>query len=312
MLMDLEESVVSVYEMVKDSVVSITTVRLLDLFFLVESVKGIGAGFVMDSNGILITNAHVVEGAREIQVTFQDGEVENAKIVDLDRWSDIAFLKVERRDLRPLVLGDSDKLKVGQFVIAVGSPFSHIVGGISVTFGVVSGLNRSIKVGNRFFEDLIQTDAAINPGNSGGPLLNLRGEVVGVNTAMIPYAQGIGFAIPVNEVKFLYHQLLRYGRIVRPWIGIYGYTLDKIMASQMNIPYVEGVVVIDVAPGSPAQRAGLVRGDVITYFDSYRVKTLRDLRRAIRTKMPGEQAMLTVMRRGYTFTVPVVVEVARM
>ncbi|OYT29575.1 MAG: trypsin, partial [Thermofilum sp. ex4484_79] len=133
--MDLEESVVSVYEMVKDSVVSITTVRLLDLFFLVESVKGIGAGFVMDSNGILITNAHVVEGAREIQVTFQDGEVENAKIVDLDRWSDIAFLKVERKDLRPLVLGDSDKLKVGQFVIAVGSPFSHIVGGISVTFG---------------------------------------------------------------------------------------------------------------------------------------------------------------------------------
>lgn len=293
---NLEDKVVSAYDKVRESVVSISTVKILDFFFVTQPIEGIGSGFVVASDGLIVTNSHVVEGFERIQVTLPSGESFRASLLGLDRKSDIALLRIPAGGLKATELGDSDKLRVGQFVVAVGNPFSHILGGPTVTFGVISGLGRTIRARDRIFENLIQTDAAINPGNSGGPLVDLKGRVIGMNTAMIPFAQGIGFAVPINEVKMVVDQLAKYGRVVRPWIGIYGATLTRPLARQIGATVDRGVVVVEVVAGSPAHRAGIRRGDVIVGLSGEPVNTMEELRAKLRSRQIGEMVRLDIVR----------------
>jgi len=307
--MDLEEKVIEAYEKVKDSVVSISAVAVADFLFFSQPVEGVGSGIVVDSGGLIVTNAHVVKGFSDVYVTLPAGYSYRATILGLDSRSDVALLKVPVTGLKAAKLGDSDKLRVGQFVVVVGNPFGKLLGGASVTFGVISGLGRTIKSKGRVFENMIQTDAAVNPGNSGGPLVNLDGEVVGMTTAMIPFAQGIGFAIPINEVKFVVNQLLKYGRVIRPWIGIYGVDLDKAMARYVGTRTPKGVLIVGVVEGSPAHRAGLVKGDVIVEVDGEPVSSVSDLRAALKRKRIGEYVRVRFYRKRTVYSVLVEVGV---
>ncbi|MFQ5762951.1 MAG: S1C family serine protease, partial [Candidatus Bathyarchaeia archaeon] len=202
---------------VAPSVVNISTVRLIrDYYFNVHPVTGMGSGVILDEKGFIATNRHVVAGASETIVTTTDGKKFKGMVVGSDASTDLALLRVGGEKLLPAELGDSDNLKVGKLAIAIGNPFGFMLGGPTVTIGVVSALHRHIQAEDRVMEDLIQTDAAINPGNSGGPLVESAGKVIGINTAMIPFAQGIGFAIPVNTVKRVTDELAQYGRVIRP------------------------------------------------------------------------------------------------
>ncbi|RLF05787.1 MAG: trypsin [Thermoprotei archaeon] len=308
--MDLQEKVILAYNKVVKSVVSIHTMRIFEFFFISQPIEGIGSGVIVDSNGLIVTNAHVISGFEQIHVTLPNGETLPARIVGMDYISDIALLKIEGR-VEPGELGDSDRLHVGQFIITVGNPFGHILGGPTLTFGIISGLNRTIRAGGRIFENLIQIDAAINPGNSGGPLVDLDGKIIGITTAMIPFAQGIGFAIPINEVKYFTRQLIEYGRIIRPWIGIYGATLESSLAVHLGIPVKNGVVIMGVVRGSPADRAGLQRGDVIISIDKIPVNNINDLRRILRSKRVGDYLLVEFYRGARLFSVIVNVEEAR-
>ena len=190
--------------------------------------KGRGSGFVVTEEGQILTNNHVVEGADKITVTLSDGRTFPAKVLGTDPTFDLAVIKIEAKKLPVLNLGDSDRLEVGEWVVAIGNPFGleH-----TVTVGVISAKNRSIHAGDVNFEGFLQTDAAINPGNSGGPLINLSGEVVGINSAIVPYAQGIGFAIPINMAKQVMNDLVKYGKVKRGWLGVYVQPLTKEFAS---------------------------------------------------------------------------------
>jgi len=308
--MGLQEKVISAYNKVSKSTVSITTLKVIDFFFISQPIEGIGSGVVVDRNGLIVTNAHVVMGFERINVTFPDGQVLPATIKSMDYTSDIALLQVDKV-LEPGNLGDSDKLHIGQFIITVGNPFGQLLGGPTLTFGIISGLNRTIRAGNRMFENLIQIDAAVNPGNSGGPVADLDGNIVGITTAMIPFAQGIGFAIPINEVKYAMDQLIRYGRVIRPWIGIYTADLTPSFRSHLGTPAKMGVVVMGVIRGSPAERAGLQKGDVIVSVDDVLIKNSSDLRKILRSKKIGDFAILHFYRGSRLFSVAVRVEEAR-
>ncbi|ABL78924.1 peptidase S1 and S6, chymotrypsin/Hap [Thermofilum pendens Hrk 5] len=307
---DLQERVIRAYEKVRDSVVSVTAVKVLDFLFVREPVSGLGSGVAVSEDGLVATNAHVVEGFEEISVTTPGGDHVRAEVVDVDPHYDIAFLRVERARLKPAELGDSDSLRVGQFVVAVGNPFGQLLGGPSLTFGVVSGLGRSLRAEGKIYENLIQTDAPVNPGNSGGPLVDLEGRVVGITTAMIPFAQGIGFAIPINEVKYALAQLEKYGRILRPWIGVYGLDVNPAIAYQLGLPRAAGVLVLRVVPGSPAARAGVKPGAVILKLDGSEVKGTGDLVSKLRQKEVGEKAVLEVFYAGTLRRLQVTVEEA--
>src|SRR5881394_3934481 len=225
--------------------------------------QSLGSGFVWSSDGIIVTNNHVVEGASHITVNFQDGSQLAAKLIGVDPDSDLAVLRVDSKNLTAAPIGISSDLLIGETVIAVGNPF-----GLSgtVTTGVVSALGRSVpsKEEGRTFTDFIQTDASINPGNSGGPLLNIEGRVIGINTAIIAQAQGIGFAIPVDRAKKVVQDLLRYGQVHSAWIGAVTATLTPEESKRMGLKPVKGAVVARVFGGSPAQAAGMKAGDVIT------------------------------------------------
>ncbi len=308
--MDLQEKVISSYNKVYKSTVSITALKIIDFFFISQPIEGIGSGVIVDQNGLIVTNAHVVTGFEKINVTFPDGETLPAIVKSIDYMLDIALLQVNKV-LELGSLGDSDTLHIGQFIITVGNPFGHILGGPTLTFGIISGLNRVIRAGNRMFENLIQIDAAINPGNSGGPVADLEGNIVGITTAMIPFAQGIGFAIPINEVKYAVDQLIRYGRVIRPWIGIYTATLTPSLRSHLGVPVKEGVMVMGVVHGSPAEMAGLRRGDVIVEIDGMMIRNIFDLRRALRSKKIGDYAMIKFYRGNRLYSVVVRIEEIR-
>lgn len=222
------EALVKAVEKISPCVVNISATRLArDYFLHVIPIRGMGSGIIMDSDGYILTNHHIIEGARGVSVTFADGRKLAGRVVGADRSTDIAVVKVEAEDLKVAEFGDSDSLKVGQIVMAVGNPFGFLLGGPTVTVGVISALNRHIHHDGRVYESLIQTDAAINPGNSGGPLIDDEGRVIGVNTAVIPFARGIGFAIPINTAKRTARELVLYGRVVRPWLGIIGVTVTE-------------------------------------------------------------------------------------
>jgi serine protease Do len=228
------------------------------------TVTGNGSGVVIDNQGHILTNNHVVSGAKTITVTLKDGRKVEAKIVGRDRYSDLAVLKIDAPGLVPAKLGASDKLRPGEWVLAIGSPlgFDH-----SVTLGIISAISRRVPDLNANV-DFIQTDAAINPGNSGGPLVNLRGEVVGINTAISGRGQNIGFAIPVNTVKQVSDSLIAHGQITRPWIGISMTEMTPELSKSLGLPEsTKGIIVAQVVPNSPADKGGFQQGDIIQRID---------------------------------------------
>ena len=296
MARELEERIVKVVEEVSPSVVGVITVKpARDIFLRPVPLRGVGSGFVGREGGLVATSNHVVEGVSRVGVLFSDGELAEARIVGKDPHRDLALLEVDRRGLKPLRLGDSDELRVGQIVLAIGMPLG-LAGPPTVTMGVVSAIGRAIRSRELVLEGLIQTDAAINPGNSGGPLVDLRAEVIGVNTAVIPYAQGIGFAIPINEVKTSLEQLLKYGRVLRPYLGVSCIDVDRRVAAYYGLSVDRGALVVHVDVGSPAHSAGIAPGDVIIAADRETVASARDLRRAVGSRRAGEPIELVVVR----------------
>lgn len=297
----VEEAITRVVERATPSVASVATVEVgRDPWRRPAPVAGMGSAVVVSADGYLITNFHVVRRARGAEVLLADGRRLEAEFVGGDPGFDLAVLKVEAKDLVPISFGDADGLRVGQFAIAIGSPFGLMLRGPSVTVGVVSALGRTLDAPNGPIEDLIQTDAPINPGNSGGPLLNTDGELIGINTAIIPYAQGIGFAIPVSVVRDVVDQVLRYGRVVRPWLGIAGVTVTREVAGQFGLRPDAGVLVVRVEPDSPADQAGLAAGDVITKVDAAPLSRIEELRRYVAAQKPDQELQVTVARKGRT------------
>lgn len=281
-----EDLIIKAVERVYPSVVNISTVKYVEQLFEVVPVQGIGSGFIISSDGLIVTNFHVIEGSKVVNVITSDGRTMRGRVIGFDPSSDTALIKVDARNLPAVLLGDSDKLKIGQIAIAIGNPLG-LAGGPSVTVGVISALNRHIRA-QRLYMGLIQTDAAINPGNSGGPLVNSNGEVIGVNTAIIPFAQGIGFAIPINIVKKVVDDILMYGRALRPWLGILGTTVTPQIAEYYGLPTEKGALVVNIIPRSPAHKAGLTEGDIIISINNKQVNSIEDLQDILRTMKVGE------------------------
>jgi len=291
------------------AVVSITTRQIeRDQFNQEKPTRGLGSGFIFDRRGYIVTNSHVVDGAEQVKVTLPDERTFRAILVATDRFTDLAVLKIEGRDLPAIQLGGSSRLAIGETVVAVGSPL-WIEGGPTVTSGIVSALGRSMEQpGLPLLHNLIQTDAAINPGNSGGPLLNLRGQVVGINTAVIPSAHGIGFAISSDSVKPVVKELITNGRIVRPSLGIDAVSLTPQVAYANELPVARGALVVRVAENSAADVAGLRLGDVVTALAARMVKDLHQLHEALARHRVGEAVDITVWREGRTFSLRAVLE----
>ncbi len=271
--------------------------------------KGAGSGFIVDTEGHILTNEHVVHNAEEIKVTLSDGREFIGEVIGSDMTSDMAIVKIDANDLPVAKLGDSDALRVGEIVIAIGNPYGLEK---TVTMGVVSAKDRNINAGSegQEYRNLIQTDTAINPGNSGGPLLNTDGEVIGINTAIIPYAQGIGFAIPVNVAKRNLEDLITLGKVRRSWLGVYIQEVTPEIAQQFGLEEAEGVLIGDVIPDSPAEESGLERGDVIVSVNGIEVNNPQELQDAVRDIEIGQQAQLLVKRDGRESTF--LVEIAEM
>ena len=255
---------------------------------------GLGSGFIIDPSGVALTNNHVVQGAIAIRVRLNDGRSFDAEVLGRDPLTDVAVIKFKGDELKnlPVVhLGDSDALRVGDWVVAIGNPFGLTS---SVSAGILSAKDRVIGAGP--YDDFLQTDAAINPGNSGGPLFNVRGEVVGINTAIIGGGSGIGFAVPSNIAKELLPQLEKKGHVTRGWLGITAQDLDPDLAKGLGIPAREGAVVVEVNEGTPAQKAGLKPDDVITAIDGQPVSSSSALTRIVALKQPGTAAAVTFYR----------------
>ena len=295
-----EKKVLETIEKVTKSVVNISTVRLVhDLFYQAVPVAGMGSGTIFDANqGLVLTNNHVVGGAEKIHVTLWNNQVLEGDIVGSCIARDIAVVKVKGKDLQPAELGDSDKLKVGQHVYAIGNPLG-LAGGPTVTSGVISALNRTIESDRGLIENLVQTDAAINPGNSGGPLVDLEGKIIAINTAIIPFAQGIGFAVPINSAKTCTTDILAEGTIgKRPWLGVVGLTLTEQIARYYGLPVGHGIIVTKVAEGSPAEMAGIEEGDIILEIENEETRNIEDLVREIRKRRVGDKVRVFALRNG--------------
>jgi S1-C subfamily serine protease len=317
-----EQIVINVYRQASPGVVHIISTTLsFDFFFNVVPQQGTGSGFFVDDKGHILTNNHVVQDAHRLEVTLSDGQKIRAKLVGRDPQNDLAVLRVAlpREKLHPLRLGDSSQLQVGQMAIAIGNPFGLQR---TITRGVISSLGRDLRVDpsdsrSRLMRGIIQTDAAINPGNSGGPLLNSRGEVVGLNTAIFTPSGGsvgIGFAVPINTAKRHLPQLIAKGRVAHPWLGISGQTLDAELAAELRLPVTEGILVAQVFQGSPAERGGIrggrrrvqaanriviVGGDIITAIDGVKLKSVDDLTGYLDAqRQVGDTVRLDLVREG--------------
>ena len=311
-----EESIINAVEGVSKSVVNIASVRMMqDQLFRVFPVQGVGSGIVIDTRGHILTNNHVIDGTDRLRVTFGDSKQVNAKVVGKDEETDLAVVRAEldtnRNDgkitLQPANFGNSEELKVGQIVMALGNPFG-LTGGPTVTAGIISSLNRNVQFDNGILE-LVQTDAAINPGNSGGPLINTNGEVVAINTAKIPYGQGIGFAVPINTVKSVLTDLVDNGHVTRPWIGISTVKLDPKIASFYRLPLVHGALIVNVEPYSPADNAGLRRGDIIEEINGNKIENPSQISSYIRKKKTvNDTVTVAINRYGRIYEVPLQLE----
>jgi len=258
---------------------------------------GQGSGFLIKEDGYILTNNHVVGDADVIKVKLSDGREFEAELVGTDPQSDVAVIKIDAAGLPVLALGDSDALEVGEWVIAIGNPFGLQE---TVTVGVVSAKGRS-RVGINDYEDFIQTDAAINPGNSGGPLVNIRGEAIGMNTAIFSRSggyMGIGFAIPINMVKAIEQQLIEGGKVTRGWLGVVIQDIDEELASSFGLEDTDGVLVAEVSESSPAAKGDLQQGDIIMKLNGQKVGNVNELRNKIALTAPGSKITLDILRDG--------------
>jgi len=291
-----ESAILEVVEKVSKSVVNINTVRLLhDYYYQIHPVQGMGSGVIFDPTGYVLTNNHVIEGAQKIAVTLTSSEMLKGKRVGACVSDDIAILKVDAKDLPSIEFGNSDELRVGQTVFAIGNPFG-LQGAPTVTKGVVSAVKRSIRSERGVIEDLVQTDASINPGNSGGPLVDVKGRVVAINTAIVPFAQGIGFAIPVNHAKRCASEIIEHGKVMRPWLGVSGLTITGEVASYYNLPIDRGAIVSEVWADSPAEAAAMQKGDIIIGFGDKAISGIEDLAKEVQRRKIGEKVRVLLMR----------------
>jgi len=256
--------------------------------------RGGGSGVIVDKEGYILTNNHVIEGADKIKVKLNDGREFTATMKGQDSRTDLAVLQIKAKDLPVATLGDSDSLEVGEWAIAIGSPFGleH-----TVTVGVISAKGRS-GLGTGTYEDFVQTDASINPGNSGGPLINIDGEVIGINAMIIQPGTGIGFAIPINMAKQILSDLIKTGKVVRPWLGITVQDLTQEMMEHFKVKEKEGVLVGQVYPGTGAEKAGLASGDIIKSVDDKAIKSVGELIKEIQKKRVGQKVKLGIIRDG--------------
>jgi serine protease Do len=269
--------------------------------------QSLGSGFIIHPKGLILTNNHVIEEADQIKVTLKDEREFEAQVIGRDPKTDLALIKVESaNDLPTVPLGDSDALRIGEWVLAIGNPFglSH-----TVTAGIVSAKGRVIGAGQ--YDDFIQTDASINPGNSGGPLFNTRGEVVGINTAIIAGGTGIGFATPINLVKELVPQLHDQGKVTRGWLGVMIQKVTPELARTFDLPQAQGALVADVIADSPAAQAGLQQGDIIVGFDSSDIQDMHELPRAVAKAEVGKQVAVRILRQGKAKTLSVTIAALR-
>ncbi|MGI6226498.1 MAG: trypsin-like peptidase domain-containing protein [Peptococcales bacterium] len=269
-----------------------------------ETSRGLGSGFIISQDGYIVTNNHVVEGASKINVYLTSKkDPYQAKLIGADKQLDLAVLKIEAGNRLPfLEFGDTNKLEVGSWVIAIGNPYGldH-----TVTVGVISAKGRPINIDGNEFKDLLQTDASINPGNSGGPLIDLHGKVIGINTAINAQAQGIGFAIPSSTVTQVLDQLIHDGKVKRPWLGVYMQPVTQEIADYFGLPKKEGVLISAVNENSPAQKAGLQRGDIILEYNKTKVNDPNQLKEQVMNTKIGENVILLVFRDGQTLFVPI-------
>ncbi len=319
-----EEVNIRVYNKVSPGVVNITsTVVEFDFFFSPVSKEGTGSGSVLDYDGNVLTNYHVIESAQNLEVALPDRTKYRAKVIGVDKQNDLAVIRLvgaPRERLHPVALGESSSLKVGQKVLALGNPFRLQN---TLTIGIISSLGRRIQTeGGDLVENVIQTDAAINPGNSGGPLLNSAGEMIGINTSIFTTSGGnigIGFAIPIDTVRRVVKDLIAEGRVLRPWFGVEGYTITEDLASALDLPVTSGVLVARVLRGSSAENAGirganeiailyneriLVGGDIITQIDNKPVGSSEELRLALESKRPGDTVQVTIYRGRKKMQIP--------
>jgi serine protease Do len=267
--------------------------------------RSLGSGVIVSQDGYIITNNHVVEKADEIKVTMPDRRIFRGQIVGADPKTDIAIIRIDAKNLPVLSWGDSDTLQVGEFVLAIGSPYGL---NNTVTMGIISAVGRA-NVGIADYEDFIQTDAAINPGNSGGPLVNIKGELIGINTAIFSRTggyQGIGFAVPSNMVRLVMDQLVQKGKVTRGWIGVTIQELTPELAQEFGLKISRGALVSDVAKDSPAGRAGIMRGDIVLEFNGKEVKDVSSLRNMVAKSKTGTEITVKILRGGKEFTVKVV------
>jgi len=319
-----EAKTISLYERCIPAVVQVESVTSVIPQFLgpfnleIPKMWGQGSGFIIDKEGHILTNNHVVDKASTVKVMLSDGTQLEGKVIGTDRNNDVALLQIDASKvpaLTYLTLGDSSSIKPGQMAVALGSPFG-LQG--SITAGIISGTGRSIPgSSNRNMTDIIQTDAAINPGNSGGPLLNSSGDVIGINTAIEAAANGVGFAVPINTAKKVLPELLKGGAIKTPWLGIEGMAVSKDLADELGLKVTKGVYVVGVSLGSPADRVGLVKsgrnkqnepaagGDIITAVDNIPVTKVDDLLSYFNGKKPGDTVTLSIQRGDQTMSIPV-------
>ena len=316
----------AIVEAVKPAVVNISTVktvRIRDPFFddpffrrffgepfgipRERKQAGLGSGVIVDPSGYILTNNHVIRGADEIKVTLLDKREFKGKVIGTDPKTDLAVVKIEAKDLPYVSLGDSDKLKVGELVIAIGNPY-----GLSqtVTMGIVSATGRA-NVGIADYEDFIQTDAAINPGNSGGALVNVRGELIGINTAIFSTTggyQGIGFAIPSNMAKAVMEQLIKNKKVIRGWLGVSVQALSQEMKKHFGLKEDRGVLINQVFENSPAEKAGLKEEDIILKYNGKDITDPTQLRNLVASTPPGKEVEITIFRDGKVITTKVTIE----
>jgi len=300
---DTEMNVISaVAQKAMPSVVGITTVSIQrDFFFGARKAQGLGTGVIVDSRGFILTNAHVVDNgeAEEVKVLLNDGKTLEAEVLWNDTSLDLAVIKIEAANLPVADLGDSDKLIVGETAIAIGNPLG-LTFERTVTSGIISGLNRSVPINEyESIDGLVQTDASINPGNSGGPLLNSKGEIIGINTAKIQSGEGLGFAIPINTAKPIVDEFIQKGEFKKVYLGIRPYDVEQVEASYGDIPEVDsGVFIWMVYQDSAAEKAGITRADVLVSLGGVEIKSVRQLLKELYKYRPGDETTVEVVRNG--------------
>jgi len=289
-------SIADVVAMVKPAVVAINTeVVIYDIFNRPSTQEGAGSGWIIDESGLIVTNNHVVEGAESVTVTLANGETYSAETIRTDPLSDLAVIEINARNLPVAKIGDSSKLVVGDWLVAIGNPLGL---GISAKEGIVSRLEVSIVVSGQILGELIETSAAINPGNSGGPLVNMKGEVIGITSVKIATVEveGIGYAISTETAMPIIEELIRTGYIIRPWLGVVLRSVDQFLVLQYKLAVDKGAFITEVAPDSPADKAGIEPEDVIIGLDDQEIATAQDLIEALHSNQVGQRVKITFWR----------------